>query len=299
MFFYQANGILLRKNNFNDRIIEPWNLGKSIKVEKPITGVKIEAYSPAPASITSDTEALAYIASYDDLISSLGTDTAGAIKHYDEFGKAEGRTITFDVSQYLANYTDLSDFFSAKNGYTKEAIIIGALRHFIETGHGEGRTDSDLTTDSTTSLTTYSTTPASITSDTEALAYIASYDDLISSLGTDTAGAIKHYDEFGKAEGRTITFDVSQYLANYTDLSDFFSAKNGYTKEAIIIGALRHFIETGHGEGRTDSDLTTAPPPAPAPAPATQPNNSGGGISISLVLVIILVVILCMLYKKN
>ena len=98
-----------------------------------------------PNQITSDIEALAYIASHEDLISYFGNNAAGAIKHYDDFGKTEERTITFDASQYLANYTDLTDFFSSTNGYTtSESITIGAIRHFIEYGHGEGRNFSNL-----------------------------------------------------------------------------------------------------------------------------------------------------------
>ena len=108
-----------------------------------------------PDQITSDAEALAYIASYEDLISYFGTDTTGAIKHYEDFGKTEGRTITFDASQYLLNYTDLTNFFSSANGYTtSESITIGAIRHFIDYGHEEGRTDAKITTISTTSTST-------------------------------------------------------------------------------------------------------------------------------------------------
>ena len=58
----------------------------------------------------------------------FGTDTAGAIKHYNDFGYTEGREITFDATQYLANNSDLTNFFSSANGYTtSESIIDGAL----------------------------------------------------------------------------------------------------------------------------------------------------------------------------
>ena len=79
---------------------------------------------------------------------------------------------------------------------------------------------------STTSTdTTTETSPTTISTDIEALAYLASHADLMSYFGSDTAGAIKHYNDFGYGEGREITFDATQYLANNADLADFFSAK--------------------------------------------------------------------------
>ena len=167
-------------------------------------------------------------------------------------------------SEFLYNYSVLANFFSCANGYTtSDSIIVGATRHFIDYGHGEGRTfvDSSSTGSGVTETTVAtevaestevvevestatatpvisSSSPSSITSDAEALAYIASHEDLMNFFGTDTAGAIKHYNDFGKAEGRTITFDASQYLSNYSDLANFFSSANGYTtSDSIIVGA--------------------------------------------------------------
>ena len=81
----------------------------------------------------------------------FGTDTAGAIKHYNDFGYTEGREITFDATQYLANNSDLTNFFSSANGYTtSESIIDGAIRHYIDYGFAEGRTHTSTTTETTT-----------------------------------------------------------------------------------------------------------------------------------------------------
>ena len=85
----------------------------------------------------------------------------------------------------------------------------------------------------------------------------------MSYFGTNTAGAIKHYNDFGKAEGRTITFNATQYLANNSDLTNYFSSANGYTtSESIIDGAIRHYIDYGFAEGRTHTCLLyTSPSP--------------------------------------
>ena len=90
------------------------------------------------------------------------TDTEGAIKHYNEFAKAEGREITFNATQYLANNADLAAFFSSDNGYaTSESIIDAATRHYIEYGFAEGRTHTS--TDTTTETTTDTETETSTT----------------------------------------------------------------------------------------------------------------------------------------
>ena len=98
-------------------------------------------------------------------MSYFGTDTAGAIKHYNEFAIAEGREITFDATQYLANNADLAAFFSSANGYTtSESIIDGATRHYIEYGFAEGRTATSTTTAETT--TDHTTTDTDTTTET-------------------------------------------------------------------------------------------------------------------------------------
>ena len=83
------------------------------------------------------------------------------------------------------------------------------------------------------------------------LQYIASYPDLILSLGADRYAGEKHYLNFGQAENRVIdTFDVPQYLANYSDLQAAFGTD--------ATAATTHFIEHGYAEHRTDDPLTPA-----------------------------------------
>ena len=112
------------------------NLQSSLKIkiaflEAQAADLNSDVTAPyVPTSLT--TAALAYIASHQDLMSVFGTDTAGAIKHYNDFGYTEGRIITFNATQYLENYPDLTSFFSSANGYTtNESIIDGATRHFM------------------------------------------------------------------------------------------------------------------------------------------------------------------------
>ena len=197
-----------------------------------------------PTSLT--TAALAYIASHPDLLRYFGSDTAGAIKHYNDFGYGEGREITFNATQYLANNSDLTDFFSAKNGFTTtESITKGALKHFIDYGHGEGRTDAD-TSSTLRLLINNDVNNKNIyepLSDIEALNYLATNNDLAEFFDVDIEGAKAHYEDFGYSEGRTVDdFDEWGYLASNHDLINVFGSD---TTEAI-----EHYISYGISEGR-------------------------------------------------
>lgn len=86
-------------------------------------------------------------------------------------------------------------------------------------------------------------------SDADALSYIASYPDLISSLGADPAAGRTHYNTIGFQEGRKITFNPISYLNNYTDLKETYLTD---TYAATI-----HYITIGYGLGRTYSPIST------------------------------------------
>jgi VCBS repeat-containing protein len=87
------------------------------------------------------------------------------------------------------------------------------------------------------------------------LQYIASHDDLIDAFGASRELGERHYQAFGRVEGRAIdTFDEQQYLANYPDLAQAFQG-NG-------VAATIHYIEVGKDEGRTDEEAGNTPPTA-------------------------------------
>jgi len=133
-----------------------------------------------PASLASGTlESWEYLSSYGDLINAFGPDSAKAANHYNTFGIAEGRAITFDAWAYLASYGDLMDAFGTN--------VINAAKHYVTYGYGEGR------------LVTF-----------DAEAYLDNYADLRAAFGADTVAAEQHYVIFGRAEGRNdYTLDAS------------------------------------------------------------------------------------------
>ena len=88
----------------------------------------------------------------------------------------------------------------------------------------------------------------------DGLQYIASYPDLIRAFGANRAAGERHYQQYGRAEGRSPdSFNEQQYLANYADLRAAF----GTDGERATI----HYITYGFFEGRTDK--TTGPTTKP------------------------------------
>jgi len=65
-------------------------------------------------------------------MTTFGSDTTEAVKHYISFGKSQGRSFSsFDAQSYLNNYPDLRNAF----GNDKEL----ATKHYVEYGFNEGR----------------------------------------------------------------------------------------------------------------------------------------------------------------
>ena len=121
----------------------------------------------------SDTEALNYIASHQDLINVFGTNISAASNHYVNSGFAEGRAKdNFDEWGYLASNTDLMKVFGSN---TTQAI-----KHYISFGKSEGRKTNLF----------------------DAEAYLNNYADLKFAFGNDHTLAKKHYVNSGFYEGR-------------------------------------------------------------------------------------------------
>ena len=162
-------------------------------------------------------DALAYLASHDDLAAAFGADAAQGLRHYVERGFFEGREVTFDAAQYLANHSDLGD---------DEAR---AARHYLEAGRAAGRLAEDP------------------------LSYVASFEDLsraFGGLGPEElrAAGLRHYRAHGAQEGRRaeIDFDPQAYLGNHADLRAAFGGDGER--------AAHHFAASGRAAGRLAQD---------------------------------------------
>ena len=118
-------------------------------------------------------DALAYTASYPDLIAAFGADSNAAFRHFADHGYHEGRGVTFDGLQYIASYPDLIEAF----GPNRDA---GSL-HYISYGAGEGRNPDGF----------------------DAVQYVNRYPDLRDAFADDQEAATVHYVMMGYDEGRS------------------------------------------------------------------------------------------------
>ena len=107
--------------------------------------------------------------------------------------------------------------------------------------------------------------PSILNSPAMALAYIASYGDLIKAYGADAAMGVIHYLLHGQGEKRVISFDPAAYMAANPDVA---KAVNGDTVEAT-----KHYINFGFNEGRLTAPAPGSPPPpvVAEPKPPSKP----------------------------
>ena len=235
-----------------------------------------QAFSTRPEGPLTDEQALAYIASYPDLILAFGANPELGRQHWAGGGRAEGREILFKPLTYIASYPDLVTAFGT-DGET-------ATRQYIRVGIAQGRSvrfdglqylarNPDvavrLSINPDAAALDYITSgfAAGRPAEFNGLAYIAAYADLIGRFGQNVAAGIVHYIETGLAEGRNRFFNAAQYLANYADLSAAFGSD--------LDAATRHYIAQGRSEGRSDTplggNLPVTPPPTPTPTPTPTP----------------------------
>lgn len=210
-----------------------------------------------------------YLASYSDLIASLGLNPAAATQHYEQFGQIEERSDDlFDEVRYLASNGDLiaafgPNFDAASEHYVAfgategrptdtfdpidylnanpdlQAVfgnnVFEAALHYIQSGFFEGRDTGSGSPDFDGRLDG--------ALDFNPVQYLASYDDLITAFGLNPAAATQHYNQFGLREGRlNDLFDEVRYIASNGDLISTFGTN--------FEGATEHYVSFGAAEGR-------------------------------------------------
>lgn len=79
----------------------------------------------------SEEEALAYVASWPDLMDAFGPDPVKGLGHYIHYRAVENRPITFNAVWYLNYYADLKEAFGDN--------LYNATWHYIMFGRFEGR----------------------------------------------------------------------------------------------------------------------------------------------------------------
>lgn len=109
-----------------DPVTYVYPIGATAEDLQNLPDLPIDVYS------LSDADALRYIASYPDLISSLGADPIAGRNHYNSTGFREGRIIRFNPISYLNKYADI------RSAYGTNTYL--ATVHYIQFGYNQGRT---------------------------------------------------------------------------------------------------------------------------------------------------------------
>lgn len=214
-----------------------------------------------------------YAAMNPDIANAYGKDVKKLLWHFVNYGMKEGRraNITFDVNYYKSHSADLvklygnatqryyahfmyygvdenrqgSAEFSAqayRNNYQDMNKAYGNnwrgyYTHFSKYGYKEGRIADRQVTNY------WNGTDYSAVFDSEY--YAIANPDLKRAFGDSTEKLLKHFVNYGMAEGRVASaeFDPAVYRSRYKDLDKAFG--NNWVKY------YRHYLFTGIAEGRT------------------------------------------------
>jgi len=229
----------------------PWTM-TSTSIKKTVLLVPQETPAPVPTTPTGSTTVLNgtdysavydfnyYIAKYPDIKAAYGSNPTGALQHFVTFGMKEGRqaSAAFNVSVYKGNYPDLDKVFGTD--------LVKYYLHYVQYGQKEGRN----ATAKISSSSSVSTTGTTVLNGVNYAAvydfnyYINKYPDIKAAYGSNPAGALQHFVEYGMNEGRqgSASFYVWYYRGNYADLILSY----GDDLKPYYI----HYVNFGQKEGR-------------------------------------------------
>ena len=171
-----------------------------------------------------------------DVKNALGTDDATVLKHFVNYGMAEGRQAisTFSATSYRLQYADLRSAYGKnwKNYYL----------HYMNYGAKEGRKGAGCTTVQG-ATTVYNGVDYSAVYDY--YYYVSNNSDIKNAYGNDDQAVLAHFVNYGMKEGRQAKadFNVGAYRGNYADLQ---SAYGNDLKSYYL-----HYMNFGKKEGRS------------------------------------------------
>ena len=175
-----------------------------------------------------------YINKYPDIRKAFGSDKTAALRHFVNYGMAEGRQgkASFNVQSYRNKYPDL------RIAYGKD--LKKYYLHYINNGAKEGRIATGVTKlqNPVTSLN-----GVNYSAVYDYNYYIKKYPDIARAYGDDDVAVLRHFINYGMAEGRQgkATFNINVYM-KYKDLQKAF----GKNKKKYYL----HYINFGKKEGR-------------------------------------------------
>ncbi len=174
-----------------------------------------------------------------DVAAAFNGDTELLIKHFVEYGMAEGRQASaeFQLGTYKSNYGDIAAAFGNDNK--------SYYMHYISCGKAEGRTavnNGSAGTGSTGGNAVYNGVDYSTVYDKEF--YGNANPDVAGAFNGNAEQMLRHFVEYGMSEGRqaSASFDLNVYRANNGDVAAAFGNDN---KSYYM-----HYINCGKAEGR-------------------------------------------------
>ena len=176
-----------------------------------------------------------------DVVSAVGSDAGALLSHFKNYGMAEGRQgcATFDPKSYYLQYGDL------RYAYGTNWPLY--YQHYMLYGKAEGRQGTGCTT-MQGPTTVYNGIDYSGVYNY--YYYLEHNVDVKNALGTDDATVLKHFVNYGMAEGRQAisTFSATSYRLQYADLRSAYGKnwKNYYL----------HYVKYGQKEGRKGTGCT-------------------------------------------
>lgn len=182
-----------------------------------------------------------YVTKYADIWRAYGTDDVKTLAHFINYGMAEGRQgiAAFDVNSYANKYYDLRKAY--KNDMKKYYL------HYINYGKKEGRVATGITALQGGSAVYNGVDYSAVFS---VSFYAGKYADLKKTFKYDDEAYLKHFINYGMAEGRQgiATFNVTSYAYRYYDLRKVYknNLKNYYL----------HYVMYGKKEGRIATGTT-------------------------------------------
>lgn len=182
---------------------------------------------------------LYYAEKNPDVVAAYGDSREALLKHYNEFGKKEGRlptppTENFNEAYYLLNNPDVNANVSSGHGFAS------GLAHYRYIGWKENRK---------WTLPSYKTLDALY--EFSDYYYRKKNPDVVAVYGESREALMNHYNLHGKSEGRLPTpptedFDEAYYLLNNPDVNE--AIKNGLD---WCVNGLAHYRYVGWEENRS------------------------------------------------
>ena len=170
--------------------------------------------SLANAANWTNSQALAYIASYPDLINAFGPNPQAGRDHALTYGLPEGRALSYDRQWYKNARPDVVAFYQSQ-GLTGEALETAIVSHYITNGRFELLGTNNPAVWTNRQATEY------VLMNPDLVAYYNANAEVFLASGTDMLEfARDHFSRYGWTEGRPLTgvgpAQIESYLQNNT-----------------------------------------------------------------------------------